>query len=339
MKQATKAQWQALYDIAYDIQKLKPWEVYGDIELIGLTPRGFSDSFYISVMGMEGEFKGVVVYMGIEGFRDFYRLIASEQLGIPPRYAFYEQTYLSCQYEPVERLTSEQAETAQMLLGEAMYGSVPVFESFKKGYEPSELDELAVLLMTHLLHELKKVLEDTEIKTQCRYGSGEYVHRRYEMPLGTYVHAIDSLPLDLNLVEEIEVTDQLLVKRVEKQPEGAYSVEVDIDYAPLSVEGVDGNRRIQPKMLVICDSESGDVLGHESIGPDMDEIAIVLKKLSEVIMAQGKMEAVYVQNAIVEGMIGDLCDKTGIQLGFVPNLPQINSFLEAFYRSIEDENA
>lgn len=330
MKEATKEQWQALYQVASQIRDLEPWKTFGDLELIGLTPKGFKDPFFISIMGMETEHYGILVYMGLEGFKDFARLAFSSQLRIPEVYAFYEQTYLSCRFVPqIDLMDEEKAflETLAISYQDAKW--VPVFESAKKGYFIDGLDELAVILLTHLLHELKAPLCDEETYKKVRYDQGEYIHKRYDEEKGTYEHVCETLPKDLNLIDEYIISNQLMIKKAQKIPQGHHHVQLDLVHMPMEIPANDTLRMVMPKMLIICDTDSGEVLATELIGEGMDVLATILTILGALIENRGRMKSIYVCNTLIVGMLADYCEKLKIDLIQTEALLHVEAFLEA----------
>lgn len=315
MKEATNEQWRALYQIADELHHLKPWERFGDLELIGLTPKGFKDPFFVSIMGMESGYYGFLVYMGYDGFKDFARLAFSSHLNIPEAYAFFEQTYLSCRF--VEKsLLSEPELTFMEHIGMTYSENtlVPVFESAKKGYCIDRLDELAVILMTHLMHELKKPLMDVSVYDKTNYSQGEYMHYKYDEEKGICSTFVETLPRDLILVDSLEITDQLLIKKMRNQSLGLYKVELDVVHFPMEQVEWSETRLPMPKMVIICDSDSGNVLKQEMIGDGMDESAVVITALTDLIMEKGRMSDIFVCNTIITGILDDFCEKTGIRL-------------------------
>lgn len=330
MNQATREQWNALYEIADTLRGYEPWQKFGDLEIVGLTPKGFKDPFFISVMGMETGYYGFLVYMGLEGFKDFARLTFSSRLGIPEAYAFYEQTYLACRF--VKHNALNDYEKAALANTDREYDAtdwVPVFESAKKGYFLDELDELAVILLTHLFHELKAPLLDDETYRKTRYDEGDYIHKRFISEENQYEHRIEPLPKDLILVDEFEVSDQLLLKKITKQPIGLYRIELDVVHLPFEIPASDGKRLIMPKMVVVCNVDTGEVMAQELIGEGMDTVATLLHVLTQLIADNGRMRELYVCNTMIVGMIMDLCDKAEIPLHRVEALLHVEAFVES----------
>lgn len=330
MKEATKEQWQALYQVASQIRDLEPWNTFGDLELIGLTPKGFKDPFFISIMGMETEHYGVLVYMGLEGFKDFARLAFSSQLRIPETYAFFEQTYLSCHFVPQEDLLEDdKAFLASLDISFQESQWVPIFESAKKGYFIDSLDELAVILLTHLLHELKAPLCDEETYKKVRYDQGQYIHKRYNEENGAYQHVCETLPKDLILIDEYIISNQLMIKKAQKIPQGHYHVQLDLVHMPMEVPSNQELRMVMPKMLIVCDTDSGEVLATELIGEGMDLLATILTSLGTLIENRGRMRSIYVCNTLIVGMLADYCEKLKIDLLQTEVLLHVEAFLEA----------
>jgi len=66
--------WRSILESARDIHALAPWEVLSDGDVFGLRVEGEPEVHWCSVMGAAGEFFGVTLFEGAEGFEAFRRL-------------------------------------------------------------------------------------------------------------------------------------------------------------------------------------------------------------------------------------------------------------------------
>jgi len=63
-----------LYPIAFDLQKMAPWEFMYERELFGIEVPGSDEPWFASVMGSTGEFFAVSFYEGVDAAHQFLRI-------------------------------------------------------------------------------------------------------------------------------------------------------------------------------------------------------------------------------------------------------------------------
>lgn len=80
-KEATSEQWGALYEAATHIKEKKPWEKFGDMDLIGTRDKEAEDMVFLSIPGSGGDCYGMVAYEGYEGLNTFLMLLKCSRHG------------------------------------------------------------------------------------------------------------------------------------------------------------------------------------------------------------------------------------------------------------------
>ena len=63
-----------LYPLAFELQKMAPWEFMYERELFGIQVPGSDEPWFASVMGSTGEFLAVSLYEGVEAAHQFLRI-------------------------------------------------------------------------------------------------------------------------------------------------------------------------------------------------------------------------------------------------------------------------
>ena len=81
-KEASLAEWKALYEIATELKELRPWESFWDMDLIQLQGEEEEDVAFVSILGKGGDCYGITVYEGYEGLNDFMRLALADEMNL-----------------------------------------------------------------------------------------------------------------------------------------------------------------------------------------------------------------------------------------------------------------
>lgn len=334
MREATVETWQTLFDSAKQVMIKKPWEHFGDMELIGIRPKGFKDIIYVSVMGMDGGLLGLVLYIGEKGLKDFFRTAYCEKLGIPPKYAFYDQTHLACYFMPPHALG--ETDIAFMAGIDRPLDSgddIPVFISQKKGYAEDTLDELSVILMREVFKNLLPLFEKPEIKLNCDYGSGAFLNGFYDEEKSCFVYQNAQFQTEMALFERYEILQADWVLALKNRPTIEEKWLIDIDHTPFLTDNPEGGRAIQPRVFVAIDAHTQECVAHEFLSPDTDLMDYLIGFLREAIEAKGKMKSIRVRNAVLMHLLDDFLKQIEVTLEFDPLEEGIETFYADFYES------
>ena len=110
-KEASLAEWKALYEIATELKELRPWESFWDMDLIQLQGEEEEDVAFVSILGKGGDCYGITVYEGYEGLNDFMRLALADEMNLSVEFAMFSQNNLTCYWGNREELSEKQRKT------------------------------------------------------------------------------------------------------------------------------------------------------------------------------------------------------------------------------------
>ena len=191
-KEASLAEWKALYEIATELKELRPWESFWDMDLIQLQGEEEEDVAFVSILGKGGDCYGITVYEGYDGLNDFMRLALADEMNLSVEFAMFSQNNLTCYWGNREELSEKQRKTIKEL-GYKYRGKNQwlYFMSYQAGYFPYNLDEDEVRRMTRylgLLLEAVQCYRDMEEVVDFKGGDrsqevGSTGHAIYQLPV------------------------------------------------------------------------------------------------------------------------------------------------------------
>lgn len=329
-KDATLQDWKELYEVAIMLKRLKPWEYLWDMDIITLFLPGVYEPFYFSIMGRIGECYSIGVYEGFNDFAGFMRIL--ENKDVPDHQMFRYQNNLMCYFGDREELTKSELKIIKDLdikfrgRNEWIY-----FRSFKTGYYPHTLDQSQVQRLAELLRNLFMSLSayiEKGIKVDFENGNSLYRHYDEEDDLWYNYEYPLMIPNNKNIT--VEITDELLIERLNKQKTNKNIIEIDTLYLNAKINDKQFDRPVVPKLCLMADNHSGIILDQDMLSPEDDDVQCVLDMVINYILQMGRPKALYVRDDIVESMLIDLCQKTNINLKVKGKLKAIDSFYRGF---------
>lgn len=265
-----------LFQIAKHLYQAKLWNDFWDMDIIALQLPNRKEPVFVSVLGKaEGEF-GFLVCRDLEDLAYFFET-ARKTLGNEFEDAvesIASQKCLSLTYENREDLDKEDyqriKDSGVTFRGKKAW---PIFTDYRPGYYPDDIAEEEIPFMIEVL---EKFLETGEaFREQADFYEDqemeEVLMRTYHED-GTYEDGRFTIPgqvfeglLGLSLEEApVEVT-KFEMKRAERLPMGEAIWELDINFVPLSGIEQENERAIFPKMMMVIDAKSGEVILAEFI--------------------------------------------------------------------------
>ncbi len=125
----------ALYDLATELFRLRPWEILGESELILVRAGAGGEMCYCSVMGAAGEVYSMHAYIGTEGFRLFHE-IRAEEIAEPSEF-IARQHGVSVEFVPKNELDRQDRELLSWLGHPKGKGiASPIFRAMRPGFFP-----------------------------------------------------------------------------------------------------------------------------------------------------------------------------------------------------------
>lgn len=320
-QQATLSEWRQLYDLGLRFKTMKPWEQFGNAEIISIR-FGEDEVGYFSISGMDGGEPWATLYIGESGLNDFMGMIMADQLDIDIDYMIKEQNCMEMNFGDRDEVTDEQYDIIKALgLKFRGNGNWLYFDLYKKGCLPILPDREKVREYTRYLEALLEAMEyykNNQVKVDYskldiyEYGKneqGEWVGKSVPLPtFGYQYHGID-------IEDELE---RARLKKASKNKirkgEPGYIVEMDMFYLDETVELPEYDTPVYPKTGVMIDYATGKVMKHYESFPQERNGGMLAAMLCELIKNYGTPHKVMVANHIMEAGVQFICEMCGIAL-------------------------
>ncbi|MDD4117192.1 MAG: hypothetical protein PHI39_03150 [Kiritimatiellae bacterium] len=326
----SKPTWQKLYNLAFQIRKLAPWDWMEETDLFAFQPSGAKEPAFISVMGAIGQHHAVGIYPSLRSLNQFWEMqFTPEEFRRPELLLETRQVQVS--FEKAAVLDAEEKKLIKDL-GYAPRGAHawPCFQSFHPGCSPWFIDSndatLLCLGMERLLDFAPRFDEnpdllpehigpDMPIPVQMQVGSASDSGWQ-----GTY-RTFPYEPLSLQL--EVPTHD---LDALGKQPPQSLILEVDVSILSAQI-GKLGERPRLPYLLIVAESNSGFAYGVDlmSVQATIEDMwAEVPGRLLAILLRhQLRPATILVRNIWMRDLLWIFRDKLGVNIEMVPDLPAI----------------
>ncbi len=328
-KEATADLWKMLYDLTDELKELKPWEDLWDMDLIGIQENGREEPVFCSIMGRNGDCFGIGLYDGTQGLASFQKSAAAQDSVQPVDYIMMNQQALICYWG--DRIDVPEDQKAMIKqLGRKYRGknNWPFFLSFQPRFAPWTPDEEEVRLLVETFVQLIegiKALREERVKVN--FEEGEFCFRYFDLQQMNWMTAPARLPYIEEAYETIEVTDEVLMKRLEKQPENGATLLLDTAYLHGMLKDEKFDRPVNPMVLLAVDRESGMILHVKLLSPEEEEGMAAANFLVNYIEADGRPEKVLARNPYILYALDEICEKLSITLNEAP-IQEIDIIME-----------
>ena len=327
----SKDVWKQLYDVAFRVRELAPWEFLEEVDLFGIQPADAKDPAFISVMGAMGEHCAVAVYPSVFSLSRFWDL-QNDSVGYPRPEALFEMPHLQLAFGELEELDSAEKKLIRSL-GHAPRGEQawPYFRSFRPGRAPwfivpSEV-ELLLTAMEQVLDVAPRYLaadgyadEDEPVWMRIQHGTGPDAvwtdeHRKYPYE-----------PLTLNCRYSMEA-----LEAVYGLPRSDIQLEVDVPMLYTRI-GKRHERPQFPYLFLMADADTqlvwnADMLTMDSTVYDFWE-DIPRRLLAVLRKRQIHPSHLIVKSYWMENLLVPICDELDIELVLTHELPALRAVQE-----------
>ena len=324
--------WKALYESAIEFKKLGCWDWMYDSDVFGIQNPSNDEIGYCCVMGNLGEFFGLAVYKGIDGFKTYIRVRNGELEPGDPE-IIVAQKCLMASYEDREDLTDKDRKIIKDLgLKFRGHNEWPLFRTHDPGYFPWYLNKEQVQYLTLVIQqsmdiaskfkEDKKFLgprKDNKVPVWIpKKVDSDWVWENklmnVEIPKGLeYTYA----ELNADFVDQVK---SAIKKRINPW-------EVDFVISPATVSKKMGERPYYPYMIFVVDAKSGLILhtGFSDLWNHSDDL---IDAFTDTIQ---KLEAfpseIFVKSQEVYELLKVAAKQLGIKITPKERLPAIESMM------------
>jgi hypothetical protein len=321
-----------LYDAASVFKQVQPWKWLYDADIICVENPKDKTMGYCSVMGRAGEHYALGVYLGNEGLFGFYHLMENADI-IPRHQALHYQNCLMCSFEDRDLLANKDRKQIKDL-GLSFRGrnAWPIFRRYEPGYNPWFINDEECIFLTHALRQSLFVagnvltgqlrMDMEQGKTIIRYseekdGKLEWFSKEVQMELPTVTY------------NPVTISDDVLLQKIKKAGNmHNISLQADTSYMPSAVQENNGERPYFPRVFILAEQKSGQILDFEMYQSISDDANVTLNKLIGICLENGIPKEIQVRNEAMAAILDDFCKKTGIKLKVVKRLPAIDQMME-----------
>jgi len=329
-KSPTMNEWKALYQAAEEFKKVAPWQWLWDADLICVKNPEDGITGYCSIMGRGGEHLALGVYLGDNGIRGFYDMLEGAE-NIPGHEIVHLQDCIICSFDDREFVEKDDMKIIKELgLKYRGKNEWPVFRRFEPGYYPWYISSEECRFLTVALQQaliiaigIKKgtVVIDAENGVTVMRSINKDTEEWESSNMELFVPAVSIAPT--------KIDNDILIKKLSKlQKHRNTAIEVGITYMPTPVRDNE-DRPYFPKLFIAADANAGAILKCEVFRNIDDNGATIINKLTEMFMESGLPSSIYLKNDKETAIIGDLCDKIGVNIKVKPTLIVIDELINA----------
>jgi len=261
--QPTREQWIALYEASITFKKQASWEWMTNGHIFGIENPLNGDIGYISILGNGGEAFGLSVYLGTAGAAVLMDMLNGEVEEDP---LFIQHCLLMALNDREDLYPEERKKIKELGLTFRGKNAWPAFLHYEPGYVPSpELTaEQADFLTLALEQAMQLAAEYKDRADELFHDDPTQILVRFPVTEGkeTWANEWRSMsevgaeqPEDMVKVRVDELRLARMKKGIGKQ-EAVW--EIDCSYIPVPL--MEGERGIFPKMLMLVDQATGQIL-------------------------------------------------------------------------------
>jgi len=258
-------EWRRLYEAATSFRDLAPWTFASEKFIFGIEDPETGTIGYASVLGGSEEVYALVVYEGTEGLNGIIHLI-NHAGDFTPEMVLEYQHALMASFEDREILEKEDLQTIRAL-GIKYRGRKqwPMFRHYLPGYIPWFLSGPQVRFLTLCVEQALDVLprfrEHPDLLTEL--GDEKYLIRSRQIIAGQEVWQDRTMPAPeppSRSVPKISV-DEVTIARIQRQQKSRGGTwEVGFIFAPAPVQESPSDRPFLPRLMLVCDAETGMII-------------------------------------------------------------------------------
>lgn len=330
---ANEAEWRKLYELAAQIKKLAPWEYLQEDTLIGVEDPETGRLGTVSIMGMQGEHYALHIYLGEEGFWEFWNIQDMTTLNpiiVNDRLLQVPQFQLS--FEDREFLEKKDSDLIKSL-GLKFRGrnAWPMFRHLEPGYAPWFVEPKDLPFFTIILEQTLHVLNEYEDKLEkLDHEELDYLLVRVAKKRGeklVWKGEWRKIPeFEGEMLEILYPIDEV-VKQFKALPASYQRVEIDMLLIPTPIfDKAISPRPFYPYLLLVIDQKSGQILG-QHLGMAVPNRATMWSELPLVFcefFTQGKFryKTALFRNPFLASLLEPFFSKIGIKIKVVDGLPR-----------------
>lgn len=334
--------WKELYRLASQMKELAPWDWMRETDLFGVQNPETGETGFISVMGMSGEYRAIVVYLGVKALAGFWRVEQAGPWASPEMLLEIPQLQISFTgRDDQEKVDLDVIKHLQLKFrGKHAW---PLFRSHRPGFLPwfLEADEA---------HFLRHVLEQTlHVAGRCK-TQPEVLDAPDQESYLVRVPRQDGLTLEWDdQLVRVESPEPLKIPieighgtlaAFKQLPHGEHHVESDFFLFPTPVQ--EGDRPFFPYLLMMVESKSGTILCSDMLAPQPSLEAmwgqVPQKILARLVEMGSAPKAINVQSELLFQLLKPLAEEVGVPVKQKRTLKHLDAAKESLFQEFLPED-
>lgn len=334
-------EWRQLYEIMKKIKALAPWDWMREYELFGIRNPADNQLAFVSVMGTLGEHFGISVYLGEKGLYKFWEM--QDSGGDVSPEVFLEAPQLAASLDEPEYLYPQDIDIMNKLGIKLKEGKrYPKFRSHYPGCYPWYLEQEEGEFLRYALEQTIDVARRFKADPDLIKLEGEsrYLMRTAEKIKGKLLWQDSYETISLKEYDTINIeVNPSDVKKILKIAPNMESIEVDLFISMEPLRDNEDERPYFPYILVVVDSDIGLIQGFELLKPlptFEGMLGSVPGKLLDILVKKKiSPENILYSSRKVGGLLAFLCEELGIEMKFIPDLPNLRDAREGISKHLE----
>ncbi len=337
------SRWRPLYELAQQIEQLKPWREMVETEIFAVQDPESKKIGTISIMGKFGQHYAIAVYLDHEGLRGFIDMQTAESQPNPT--LFMSIPHLQLSFEK----RSELDENDLFIFRELGYkppGSRgwPLFRSFRPGFAPWFLENEEISFLKTVLEQTIIVLQDLSLRNQVGICLDEekILTRKAKRIKGDYHWTSEMMPLYPPDKEYVVHIDAELMEQVRTLPAAPKQLYLDLQILLNPIQEKKGKQPYFAYLLILMDEESELILHQEmlTVARGWDDFLTELPATTlKGIQAIGyRPEALLIRYETLADLHAPIIKELKIKLINVDEMPAIDGFIQGLYDFTRKQN-
>lgn len=329
----TPDQWKELYQEADRFRLEKPWLLLDETDLIAVENPDSREIGYCGIMGQAESHYALSVYVGDRGLIGFDRVAHADE-PMAPHQLLHIQDCIMVSFENRDEMSVQERKQIKDL-GLTFRGrnAWPSFRRFEPGYYPWDINAEECVFLTHALRQSMIVIEELrEGKAQIDLVKGITVLRFSRKGNGNLDWSSRPFLVEMHFpaIPTVVFRDELKVERIKRAKRlQDVILQVDAVYAPTPVQDKEGQRPFYPRIVLVSDLKSGQMVGFQMYRDLREDAKRVTDQIADYCLEQGRPALIQVCNDTISFAIYDFCVKCDIPLEQIDRLISIDRFIQS----------
>lgn len=334
-----------IYALAKEIRELEPWNWMMETDVFGVAIPGSDRSWFVSVMGSNGEFTALSAYKGSHGLHGFF-MLQDRRDALPPE-TILTIPHLMLSFTDRGELSQEQLETIKTAgIAFRGTGNWPSLEEVVPGYmhafPEGETLEDALIVFEQALEVIRRCENGTEFLYIEHETHDDMLVRIRKKVKDQLVWEDRYIP-----IPELEEAPQYrteapgsLISQVRQLPESRKVLQLDLPLLPAPVKEP-GKKGYFPFGLLFLDKKSGMMAGMEMMSPVPDLHSmyemVPVKVLEQFLKLGYRPARTEVRSDLLYTLLHTVFGRAGCRLIGIRGMPLMDEFITGLHDHLGGE--